>query len=231
MAETFFILIWWIVPKIGILGLKMADLRPFLYLEKCQNLNRLIFFSPSFRQMFSMIILSNIFENERFGIKIGRNMTFFRKNSFLGIACGLYHWIVQKLLELELSLKICYSDTFWQRTFCKLPLVSIFFGAQDMANFWYAEKFENWTVQVIVIKFGKKLLHINTMNRTKNWHSWPKIGRLKAIFVLGKMPKIEPINISSPSFRQKFSMIILSNIFENEHFRIKNGRNMTFFQN
>ena len=46
------------------------------------------------------------------------------------------------------------------------------------------------------------------MNRAENWHSWPKIGRLMAIFLLGKMPKMEPINIFSPSFRQKFSMII-----------------------
>ena len=67
------------------------------------------------------------------------------------------------------------------------------------------------------------------MNHAENRHSRPKIGRLMAIFVLGKMPKIEPINIFSPSFRQKFSMIILSNIFENERFRIKNGRNMPFF--
>ena len=51
-----------------------------------------------------------------------------------------------------------------------------------------------------------------------------------AIFVLGKMPKIEPINIFSPSFRQKFSMIIVSNIFKNERFGIKNGRNMPFFR-
>ena len=54
--------------------------------------------------------------------------------------------------------------------------------------------------------------------------------RLTAIFVLGKMPKIEPINIFSPSFHQKFSMIILSNIFENEHFRINNGQYMPFFR-
>ena len=47
----------------------------------------------------------NIFENERFQIKNGRNMPFFRKNSFLGDAWGLYHRIIQKLLELELSLK------------------------------------------------------------------------------------------------------------------------------
>ena len=45
---------------------------------------------------------------------------------------------------------------------------------------------------------------------------------LVAIFVLGKMPKTERIDIFSPSFRQKFSMIILSNIFKNEHFQIKN---------
>ena len=68
------------------------------------------------------------------------------------------------------------------------------------------------------------------MNRAENRHSRPKNGRLTAIFVLGKMPKFEPINIFSPSFRQMFSMIILSNIFENERFRIKNGRNMPFFR-
>ena len=45
-----------------------------------------------------------------------------------------------------------------------------------------------------------------------NRHSRPKNGQLTALFVLGKRPKIEPINILSPSFRQKFSMIILSNI-------------------
>ena len=70
-----------------------------------------------------------------------------------------------------------------------------------MADFWYARKFENQTVQVIIIKFGRKLLHINTMNHAENWQS----PRLMAIFVLGKMPKIEPINIFSPSFPQKFS--------------------------
>ena len=68
------------------------------------------------------------------------------------------------------------------------------------------------------------------MNHAKNRHSRPKNGRLMAIFLLGKMPKIEPINIFSPSFRQMFSMINLSNIFENERFRIKNGRNVTFFR-
>ena len=68
------------------------------------------------------------------------------------------------------------------------------------------------------------------MNSAENWHYRPKNGRLMAIFVLGNIPKIEPINIFSPSFRQKFSMIILSNIFENEHFQIKNGRNMPFFR-
>ena len=51
------------------------------------------------------------------------------------------------------------------------------------------------------------------------------------IFALGKIPKIEPINIFSPSFRQKFSMIIGSNIFENERIGIKNGRNMPIFSN
>ena len=51
-----------------------------------------------------------------------------------------------------------------------------------------------------------------------------------AIFILGKMPKIEPIDIFSPTFGQKFSMIILSNIFKNERFEIKNGRNMSFFE-
>ena len=64
----------------------------------------------------------------------------------------------------------------------------------------------------------------------KTANSLPKNGRIMAIFLLGKMPKIEPINIFSPSFRQMFSMIILSNILENERFRIKNGRNMTFFR-
>ena len=68
------------------------------------------------------------------------------------------------------------------------------------------------------------------MNHAENWHSRPKNGRLMAIFLLGKIPKIEPINFFSPSFHQKFSMIILSNIFENERFRIKNGRNMPFFR-
>ena len=74
-------------------------------------------------------------------------MPFFRKNSFFGggggVPRGLCHRIIPKLLELELSLKICYSGTFWQRTFCKLPLVSIYYSFRDMANFWYAEKFEN----------------------------------------------------------------------------------------
>ena len=37
---------------------------------------------------------------------------FFEKNSFLEGAWGLYHRIIQKLLELELSLKISYSGTF-----------------------------------------------------------------------------------------------------------------------
>ena len=74
--------------KIGILGLKMADLRPFLYLEKCQNLNQLIFFRPVFAKMFPMIILSNIFENERFRIKNGRNMPFFEKIAFWGVPRG-----------------------------------------------------------------------------------------------------------------------------------------------
>ena len=68
----------------------------------------------------------------------------------------------------------------------------------------------------------RKLLHINTMNHAQNWNSLPKIGRLNAIFILGKMPKIEPIHIFSPSFHQKFSMIILRNIFDNECFWIKN---------
>ena len=67
------------------------------------------------------------------------------------------------------------------------------------------------------------------MNCAKKLHSLPKNGRLTAIFVLGKMSKIEPTNIFSPSFRQKFSMIILSSIFENEHFWIKNSPNMGAF--
>ena len=107
-------------------------------------------------------------QNYCFRIKNGRNIPFFRKNSFLGVAWGLYYWIIPKLLELELSLKICYTGTFWQWRFCKLPLVSIYYSFQDMANFYYAEKFENWTVQVIVIKFGRKLLYIDTMNHWKS---------------------------------------------------------------
>ena len=73
--------------KIGILILKMADLQPFLYLEKCQKLN-LNIFSPSFRQKFSMIILSNIFKSEHFQIKNGRNMPFFQKIAFWGLPGG-----------------------------------------------------------------------------------------------------------------------------------------------
>ena len=57
------------MPKIGILGLKMADLWPFFALGKMPKIEPINIFSPSFRQMFSMIILSNIFENERFRIK------------------------------------------------------------------------------------------------------------------------------------------------------------------
>ena len=68
------------------------------------------------------------------------------------------------LLDLEPSLKISYLGTFWQQTFCKLALVSICCSFRDMTDFWYAEKFVNWTVQVIIIKFSRKLLHINTMN-------------------------------------------------------------------
>ena len=89
---------------------------------------------------------------------------------------------------------------------------------------------KNLTVQVIVIKLGRKLLYINMMNRPENWHSWPKNGRIMVSFVLGNMPKMEHINIFSPNFHQKFSMIILSNVFKNERFRIKNGRNMPFFE-
>ena len=33
------------------------------------------------------------------------------------------------------------------------------------------------------------------MNHAENRHSRPKNGRLTAIFVFGKMPKFEPINI------------------------------------
>ena len=58
------------------------------------------------------------------------------------------------------------------------------------------------------------------MNHAESRHSRPKNGRLMAIYLLGKIPKIEPINIFSPSFHQKFSMIILSNIFQNERFQI-----------
>ena len=119
---------WHSRPKIFVLG-KMPKIEPI-------NI-----FSPSFRQNFSMIILSNIFEIEHFRIKNGRNMPFFRRNSLLGGAWGLYHRIIQKLLELELLLKICYSGTFWQQTFCKLLLVSIYYSFRNMANFWYAEKF------------------------------------------------------------------------------------------
>ena len=91
---------------------------------------------PSFRQKFSMIILSNIFENEHFRIKNGRDISFFRKNNILGVPGGFIIEIIQKLLELELSFKICYSGTFWQRTFCKLLLVSICYIFRDMADFW-----------------------------------------------------------------------------------------------
>ena len=52
LAGSFFILIRWIVSKIGILGLKMVDLQPFLYLERCQKLNQLIFFNPVFAKSF-----------------------------------------------------------------------------------------------------------------------------------------------------------------------------------
>ena len=61
----------------------------------------------------------------------------------LNISWVLYDKIIQKLLGLQLSLKISYSGTFWQQTFCKLPLVSICYSFRDMANFWYADKFEN----------------------------------------------------------------------------------------
>ena len=49
------------------------------------------------------------------GLKMAE-ISFFQKNSFFGVAWGLYHRIIQKLLELELSLKICYSGTFWRQT-------------------------------------------------------------------------------------------------------------------
>ena len=85
-------------------------------------------------------------------------------------------------------------------------------------------------IKVIIIKFGRKVTsyQINTMNV-------PKIGifslaDFRVIFVLGKMPKIEPINIFSPSFHQRFSMIILSNIFENEVFRLKMAEICHFFR-
>ena len=63
LAGSLFILIQWIVPKIGIPGLIMTNLQPFLHLEKCQKLDRLI--------------LSNIFENEHFWIKNSQNMPIF----------------------------------------------------------------------------------------------------------------------------------------------------------
>ena len=52
-----------------------------------------------------MYCAENIFENELFQIKNGRNMPLFKKNSFLGGAWELYNRIIQKLLELELSSK------------------------------------------------------------------------------------------------------------------------------
>ena len=115
----------------------------------------------------------------------------------------------------QIILKTVRVRSFDQNKLCKYFLVT--------------KILKNSTVPVIVIKFDRKLLHINTMNRTENRHSQPKIGQFTAIFVLGKMPKIEPIKIFLPSFRQKFSIIILSNLFKIERFRIKNGWNMTFF--
>ena len=56
------------------------------------------------------------------------------------------------------------------------------------------------------------------MNRAENRHSWPNNGLFTAIFVLSKMVKTEQIDFFRPAFAQKFSMIILSNIFKNKHF-------------
>ena len=67
------------------------------------------------------------------------------------------------------------------------------------------------------------------LNHAENRYSWPKNGRLMVIFLLGKIPQSEPTNTFSPSFHYKFSMIILSNIFQNERFQIKNGQNVPFF--
>ena len=108
---------------------------------------------------------------------------FSKKLLFKGVPGGFYHRIIQKLLELELSLKICYSGTFWQGTFYKLLPVSICCCFGDMADFCMPKiSKKNWTVQVIVIKFGRTVLHINTMNRAENRHSQPKNGWLMTIF-------------------------------------------------
>ena len=85
----------------------MDDLWAFLYLAKCPKTEQIDNFSPRFHQNFSMIILSNIFKNERF--QNGRNLPFFSEKLLIS---GVLHEITQKLLELELLLEISYSATF-----------------------------------------------------------------------------------------------------------------------
>ena len=72
-----------------------------------------------------------------------------------------------------------------------------------MADFWYAENVEKLNRSSYCHKIWQEASSINTMNCAENRHYRPKNGRLTAFLYL-ENAKIEPINIFSPSFRQKF---------------------------
>ena len=81
----------------------------------------------------------------------------------------------------------------------------------------YFRRYGRFLVCRKIRKFGRKVLHIDTMNHAENLHCRLKNGRLTAILVLGKMSKLNRFIIFCPVFAM-FSMIILSNIFENKRF-------------
>ena len=116
-----------------------------------------------------------------------RNMTIFRKKGFQKGGCP------------QIILKTVRDRAFAQNKLFRYFLVTERFASYHstlsviVSEIWpifgMPKISKNETIQVIVIKLGRKLLHINTMNHAKNRHSRPKNGRLMAIFVTYKNAK------------------------------------------
>ena len=72
----------WIVPKISILGLKMPDLWPFLYLGKMPKIEPINIFHPVFAKTFLWLIWVTYSKMSIFGLKMAKICHFFEKIAF-----------------------------------------------------------------------------------------------------------------------------------------------------